>query len=141
MATRSIIINGINKGELTLPDGTSEEVWAAQFLNYKKGSNMVKVRTMYNFNIEFKLKFVAENIDMGISALTPPAGYSSMRDFAKTQLSPIYQDMLDYSYPEALAKIAAKQIECDSNEDWAPIITRARLEAAKIEILTMLGSL
>lgn len=141
MATRSIVVNGINKGQLTLPDDTPEEVWAAQIASYRKGSSIVKVRTMYNFNIEFKLQFVAENIDMNISTLTPPSGYSSMRDFAKTQLGPIYQDMLDYSYPEAIAKIAAKQIECDSNEDWAPIITRARLEAAKNDILAMLGSL
>lgn len=78
---------------------------------------------------------------MKISTLPTPDGYASMREFAKTQLGPIYQDMLDYSYPEAIAKIMAKQVECDAHDEWYPIITRARLESAKNAILAMLASL
>ena len=139
--TRPIIVNGIKKGELTLPASTSEEEWTRQLSYYRQNSSLQKVKIMHNFNVDFKIMFVAENIDLGISTWTPPEGYVSMREFAKVQLSDIYSDMLDFSYPEALAKLTAKQAEADLHPEWAPIITRERLEKAKTEILQMLGSL
>ncbi len=141
MATRDIIINGIKRAILSLPDDTPESVWQEKISAYMKNSSYQKVQIMHNFNVDFKIRFVAENIDFKISSLPTPEGYTSMREFAKQQLAPIYNDMIDFSYPEAIAKIIAKQVECDSHPEWEPILSRGRLEKAKIEILTMLGSL
>lgn len=141
METRVIKVNGIERGKLTLPLGTSEEVWAAQMALYRKNTNFQKVQIMHNFNIDFKLKFIAGNIDLGISAMPVPAGYASTREFAKDKLQDIYQDMLDFCYPEAMAKIDALVIESESHEDWSPIITPARLTEFKNMIITMLVGL
>lgn len=116
-------------------------MWAEKIASYAKNSNYQKVQIMHNFNVDFKLQFVAGNIDLGISSLPVPVGYSSMREFAKDKLAAIYQDMLDFCYPEAIAKIEVLKIECDSNEEWAPIISRARLDIFKGKIYAMLGSL
>lgn len=141
MATRDIIVNGVKKGELTLPDNTPEDVWKEKLSAYSRNTSFQKVQMMHNFNIAAKIRFVAENIDLKISSLPAPEGYSSMRDFAKQQLNTIYADMLDFSYPEAISKIVTKQVECDSHPEWAPIITRERLEKFKNEILLMLAGL
>lgn len=141
METRVIKINGIERGKLTLPLGTSEEVWAAQMALYRKNTSFQKVQIMHNFNIDFKLKFIAGNIDLGISTMPAPAGYASTREFAKDKLQALYQDMLDFCYPEAIAKIDALAAECASHEDWSPIITAARLTEFKTLILVMLGGL
>jgi hypothetical protein len=126
MAKRDIIVGGVKIGELDLPNGTPESVWADRMAAYAPppARTLKEITTEYaqkmlRFNRELKTEMIAENMALGISAI--PNG----RNLCDIAFDPAYTELDKCKYPEALAALAA--LKADTSKHVNPIITPARI--------------